>query len=286
MKTKTLPFEIPKSSTDTLIVQEDREKTFYDILHRHKEIQMSIVIAGEGKLIVGDNTAQYNPGDIFIFGSNTPHAFKSEVSNEESHRISIFFTKASFGDSFFELSEFEELSEFFKKVSYGLSVLSHKEKLKKLFLKIIESTSKLNRFTIFLKILNILNIAETQTLSSFVSKQTKTNIEGKRIAKVFQSVMNEFNRDFSLAEAASLVNMTPNAFCRYFKQRTNKTFLQFLIEVRIENACKLLSSDADITVFEASLHSGFKNLSNFNRKFKEIKGTTPSKYKKSLYAMT
>ncbi|EZH71393.1 cupin [Aquimarina atlantica] len=280
---KALPFKIPKSSTDTLIVQEDKEVVFYDKFHQHEEIQISIIISGEGSLIVGDTITDYKPNDILIFGSNVPHVLKSASSPVESYMISLFFTKESFGNLFFKLPEFNDLSGFFRNSVYGIRVLSKKEKLKKQFLKIVEKKEKLDRFTIFLKILKILKTSKTETISSFISKRAYTDNEGKRMAKVFQVVMDEFNRDFSLKEVADLANMTPNAFCRYFKQRTNKTFFQFLIEVRIENACRLISRELDITISEVSYRSGFKNLSNFNRKFKEIKGMTPSDYKKRLH---
>ncbi len=280
---KVLPFKIPKSSTDTLIVQEDKEIIFYDKFHQHEEIQISIIISGEGSLIVGDTITDYKADDILIFGSNVPHVLKSAYSSEMSYMISLFFTRDSFGNLFFELPEFHKLSGFFKNSTYGMKVLSKKSKLKKQFLKIVDKEERLDRFTIFLKILKILKTAETKTISSFVSKRAYTDNEGKRMAKVFQVVMNEFNRDFSLKEISGLTNMTPNAFCRYFKQRTNKTFFQFLIEVRIENTCRLLSRELDITISEAAYQSGFKNLSNFNRKFKETKGMTPSEFRKKLY---
>ncbi|WP_024772509.1 AraC family transcriptional regulator [Aquimarina macrocephali] len=280
---KALPFKIPKSSTDTLIVQEDKEVVFYDKFHQHEEIQISIIISGEGSLIVGDTITDYKANDILIFGSNVPHVLKSASSAVKSYMISLFFTKESFGNLFFKLPEFNDLSGFFRNSVYGIKVFSKKEKLKKQFLKIVEKKEKLDRFTIFLKVLKILKTSKTETISSFISKRAYTDNEGKRMAKVFQVVMNEFNRDFSLKEVADLANMTPNAFCRYFKQRTNKTFFQFLIEVRIENACRLISRESDITISEVSYRSGFKNLSNFNRKFKEIKGMTPSDYKKRLH---
>ncbi|MBG6130511.1 AraC-like DNA-binding protein [Aquimarina sp. EL_43] len=280
---KALPFKIPKSSTDTLIVQEDKEVVFYDKFHQHEEIQISIIISGEGSLIVGDTITDYKANDILIFGSNVPHVLKSASSPIKSYMISLFFTKESFGNLFFKLPEFNDLSGFFRNSVYGIRVFSKKEKLKKQFLKIVEKKEKLDRFTIFLKILKILKTSNIKTISSFISKRAYTDNEGKRMAKVFQVVMNEFNRDFSLKEVADLANMTPNAFCRYFKQRTNKTFFQFLIEVRIENACRLISRELDITISEVSYRSGFKNLSNFNRKFKEIKGMTPSDYKKRLH---
>ncbi|WP_405204960.1 AraC family transcriptional regulator [Aquimarina sp. LLG6339-5] len=280
---KALPFKIPKSSTDTLIVQEDKEIVLYDKFHQHEEIQISIIISGEGNLIVGDTITDYKPNDILVFGSNVPHVLQSAQSDQKSYMISLFFTKESFGKAFFDLPEFEGLNHFFRSSVYGIKVLSQKQKLKKQFLKILKKEDRLDRFMVFLKILKLLKTVKVETISSFISKRAYTDNEGKRMATVFQVVMNEFNRDFSLKEAASLANMTPNAFCRYFKQRTNKTFFQFLIEVRIENVCRLLSKETEITISEASYNSGFKNLSNFNRKFKEIKGVTPSTYKKRLH---
>lgn len=279
---KALPFKIPKSSTDTLFIQEDKGIVLYDKLHQHEEIQISIIISGEGTLIVGDAIRDYKPNDILVFGSNVPHVLQSATSDKESYMISLFFTRESFGKSFFELPEFEDLSDFFRSSAYGIRVLSKKQKLKRQFLRILEKENRFDRFVVFLKILQLLKTAHTQTISSFISKRVYTDNEGKRMAKVFKAVMDEFSKDFSLKEAADLANMTPNAFCRYFKTRTNKTFFQFLIEVRIENVCKLLSKEKEITISQASYSSGFKNLSNFNRKFKEIKGITPSAYKRRL----
>ena len=90
--------------------------------------------------------------------------------------------------------------------------------------------------------------------------------------------MNYFFTEINLKTIAGVSNMTPNAFCRYFKQRTNKTYFQFLIEVRIENSCRLLKNK-DLLISEISEKSGFKNISNFNRKFKSVKGITPSAYR-------
>ncbi len=279
---KALPFKIPKSSTDTLIVQEDKGLVFYDKLHQHEEIQISLIVLGEGSLIVGDTVTSYTANDILIFGSHVPHVLKSSRSETASYMISIFFTKESFGDVFFELSEFDDMTNFFNSLAYGIQVISMKEELKNCMLLIKENKNRLDRFMIFLQILKLLSEAKVQTLSSSIMKKNYSDNEGKRMANVFQLVMNDFYRDISLNEVSGIANMTPNAFCRYFKQRTNKTFFQFLTEVRIENSCRILSKEPDISIAEASYSSGFKNLSNFNRKFKKIKGITPSGYRKKL----
>ena len=94
--------------------------------------------------------------------------------------------------------------------------------------------------------------------------------------------MNNFESEISLDAIAEKANMTKNAFCRYFKQRTNKTYFTFLNELRVENACKLLVSNKDISVKEVAYKCGYNSLSNFNRKFLAIKETTPLKYRNSV----
>ncbi|MEW7290060.1 AraC family transcriptional regulator [Aquimarina sp. 2304DJ70-9] len=280
---KALPFKIPKSSTDTLIVQEDKGAIFYDKFHQHEEVQISLIVSGEGSLIVGDTITNYTTDDILVFGSQIPHVLKSAPSSTRSYMVSIFFTEKSFGKGFFELSEFNDLSNFFNSLSYGVKVISEKNQLKEQFFMLLKHKNRLDRLMIFLQVLKLLSKATIKTISSSITKNNYTDNEGKRMANVFQFVMNGFYGDISLQEVSNIANMTPNAFCRYFKQRTNKTFFQFLTEVRIENACQIISKEPDITIAEASYSSGFKNVSNFNRKFKKIKGVTPSKFRKDLY---
>ena len=116
--------------------------------------------------------------------------------------------------------------------------------------------------------------------SSLINLKKYAGDEGKRMSDIFQYSMENFHKEVTLHDVANIANMTPNAFCRYFKQRTNKTFVNFLIDIRIGNACKLLAKNNDLSVTEISYKSGFNNLANFNRKFKSVKGVTPSDYKK------
>lgn len=281
---KALPFKIPKASNkDTLIIQEDKGKMFYDAFHQHEEIQISWIVSGEGSLIVNDTVTSYKPNDILVFGSHVPHVLKSRSVSGVSHMISLFFTKTSFGDGFFELSEFENLSNLFHRSLYGIRVMHKKQGLTELFLAIQKKRNRLDRLILFLQILKILGEVKTETISMSITKKNYTDNEGQRMAKVFQLVMSNFYKDITLQEVSEIANMTPNAFCRYFKQRTNKTFLQFLTEVRIENSCRILSKQPDVSIAEASYCSGFKNLSHFNRKFKKVKGVTPSSYRKNLH---
>ena len=97
--------------------------------------------------------------------------------------------------------------------------------------------------------------------------------------QILDFTTNRFQHNITLEEVASLANMTTTSFCRYFKKRTRKSYIDFLTEVRIRQACKILQG-TNQPVSEVCFHTGFNNLSNFNRKFKRIIGINPTEYRK------
>ncbi len=279
---QVLPFQIPKPTNDGLIYQEDHEYSFYDQLHEHKEIQLSYILEGAGTLIVGDSISQYKKGDFLAIDGHLPHLFKSDKNqNIKSHMLTLFFTKDSFGTSFFDLEEVSQTQQFFKSIGNGFRVLSNKQSLEGYFLSLKKQT-KLERFITFLQIMKLLATAKKQPLSSYIYEKNYSDKEGKRMQLVLSYTMNHFTRNISLTEISDIANMTKNAFCKYFKKRTNKTYIQFLNELRIESASKLLLNQKELSVSEIAYRSGFGNVSNFNRQFKALKNKTPSFYRKHL----
>ena len=277
---KVLPFKIPKPEQDSLVYQEDKGLVFYDKLHQHEEIQLSLIVEGEGTLIVGDTISYYRQHDIFVIGSNLPHVFKSDPeASSNSLMLSLFFTNTSFGKHFFELEELQELGLFFKRASHGFKIISAKKTIIPLFFE-LKASSKFERFIILLKLLKVTATSNFKSLSSFIYEKRYNDIEGKRMRDVFEYTMAYYQRDISLEAIAEVATMTKNAFCKYFKKRTNKTYFQFLNELRIEYACKLLLTNNDFSIAEIADKSGFINISNFNRQFKSAKKITPSKFRK------
>lgn len=275
---KVYPFKIPKPIHENLVLQIDEGIHFYDKLHQHEEIQLSLIVRGQGKLIVADSIHQFTPGDIFVIGRNCPHLFQDNgLAKDSCKMISLFFTSYTFGEAFFNNPELEELSLFFPNAESGFQLLTKKSKVAQLLFKISE-TDKFNRFLLFLKLLKKICQAKTKVLTKFVYPKTISLNEGQRMRTIFDYVIHNFQSEITLDTIASMAHLTPNAFCRFFKQRTNKTFFQFLIELRIEHACQLLMNQSDLSIIEVSDASGFNSISNFNRKFKALKGTTPSEY--------
>lgn len=276
---KVLPFKIPKPEDEALVYQEDRESVFYDQLHQHEEIQISYIVEGSGSLMVGDTVNDYKKNDILVIGENVPHVFKSDISNtNRSVMYTLFFTKNSFGKDFFRLPDLTSTNAFFQESTFGMKILSNQQQIINLFEK-LKDQNKIERISSLLNILNIILHSEKQPLSSFVYRKKFTEDEGKRMRAVFEHALERYNEPISLEVMAEKAHMSKNAFCRYFKKHTNKTFFQFLIEIRIENAGKLLQNNKELSIASVSDQCGFQNIANFNRKFKELKGVTPTQFR-------
>ena len=275
---KVFPFQIPKPLHENLIVQEDRQAQFYGQLHHHKELQLSLILRGKGKLIVGDSVHPFECGDFFAIAAHSPHLFSNEPSEDGVHMITLFFTDRTFGENFFELPDLVQLRSFFKLAKVGFRLLSHRKSIAQLMQHIVAS-DKLDRFIGLLKILKVLGSARKQPLTRFLYTREIGISEGRRMQSIFDYTIKNFQEEITLEKASNIVHMSTNAFCRFFKQRTNKTYFQFLIELRIEHACQLLlDEDREMSIMEISEQSGFSSISNFNRQFKKLKGVVPTIY--------
>ncbi len=280
---KVLPFKIPKAINKAIIFKEDDEPVFYNRFHQHNEIQISLLQEGTGTLIIGDSVREYMAGDIIVIGENLPHVFKSDLSlSRKSKMRSLFFSKSSFGQDFFSLEELENLNLFFEAIQNGVKILSNKIAIEREFM-CLKEDNKFDCLIGTLKILKLISTARIEELSSYMQISSKLAIDGDRMRKIIAHTMLDFKRQISLEEIAEVANLTPNAFCRYFKSRTDKTYFQFLNEVRIDNASKMLRKNHDASIAEICMLSGFNNISNFNRQFKRIKKCTPKDYRYLIY---
>lgn len=278
---KALPFVIPKPKGSTLVYQEDNALRFYDKLHQHEDIQLSYIKEGYGTLVVGDAIQQYETNDFIVIGSNLPHVFKSDTdSGKRSNMRSLFFTKSSFGADFFKLTEFEGIDAFFKNSMYGLKINTKNTKIPSLFSKLVEA-STLERFIILLQILEVILKSEQQTLSNIFYTKSYSTHEGERMRKIFEHTLNAYKHNITLDEISEIASMTKHAFCKYFKKRTNKTYIQFVNELRVQHACKMLLKHSEVSIAEIADVSGFGTISNFNKQFQKLKRQSPSEYRAS-----
>ncbi len=249
--------------------------------HYHPEIEICFTERGSGKRIVGNNIEFFDNGDMVLLGENLPHAFQSDKDLKDAKHIVqnvvIQFREELFGNML-EYPEMGNIKALIQKASYGLQINGRlKQRVSSLIDELLQAKG-FKKLNLLLLVLN--EIAERpedyRMLSSLKYSKIK-NSESSRIGKVISYIHSNFKKDLSLNEVAEVANLTPNAFCKYFRKRTNKSFVEYLNELRINQSCELLMSDM-YSVKEVAAMTGFKNRSNFNRRFYKVVGKTPSDF--------
>lgn len=280
---KVVPFQIPKNTQEAFRVQVDDLPHLYNHLHQHHEIQLTVIKESNGTLIAGDYVGPFHPGDVFVIGGNQSHVFRNDEkffrNGSRAVAVTIFFDETTLGENFWLLEEMKPLQQFLKNSSGGFRITGKKRRLlaEKLFS--IVDANGIDRLIIFLEILKALgNRKEMLPLAKPVIQRNIKTYDGNRLNKVIEFTFKEFQRTITLKEVSALANLTPEAFCKYFKTRTRKTYINFLNEIRINHACRLLTEDKSIAGI--CYDCGFTNLSNFNRIFKKIKNMSPGEWRK------
>src|SRR5215203_1940042 len=281
---KVVPFRIQKNTEEAFRVQVDDVPHLYNHLHQHPEIQLTLIKESHGTLIAGDYVGPFHPGDVFVIGGNQPHVFRNDEKffkkRGKAVAITIFFDEMTFGENFWLLEEMKSLQQFLKSSPGGFRITGRKKKLLAEKLSSIINAKGIDRLIIFFEILKVfVSRKEMYLLAKLVIQRNIKSYDGSRLNKVIEFTFKEFQRPITLREVAALANLTPEAFCKYFKTRTRKTYINFLNEIRINYACRLLTEDKSISGI--CYDCGFMNLSNFNRIFRKIKQVSPGEWRKT-----
>ncbi|MCU4163345.1 AraC family transcriptional regulator [Carboxylicivirga caseinilyticus] len=283
---KAIRFIIPKTGNNSFRHQVDKGSTFYDNIHYHPEHQITLILKGEGTSFIGNHIERFQPGDIFMIGKNVPHVTRcDEVYYEPDselnvHSISLFFKDESFGQQFFEIPEMAHIKRLLTEATKGLRLEGNDKTEVSQLIKDCQTQDGFERFQTFMNILNIFAQSKDCRSLSTISYHTPIKqADNERINIVFQYLSKNFKEDIELQEISEVANMTPNSFCRYFKQRTGKPYTVFLNEMRIEYAGNLIAGTTD-SFGNIAAKCGYNSISYFNRQFKQITKLTPLQYRK------
>ncbi len=281
---KVIPFSIPKTSREAFRIQVDHLPHLYDKLHQHPETQIMLIEKGEGTIIAGDHVGRFSAGSLFLIGSSQPHVFRNDElyykprSKLRVQAISIYFDEQYAGESFWQLEELRRVHQFLLHAGAGYRVQGKTQAQLTPLIRELISLKGINKLILFFQLLKVL--AESRELHPLSINRHAANFsasEGKRMNDILQFTFNQSHRKIKIEEVAEVANLSSEAFCRYFKVRTRKTYTNFLNEVRISNACKMLI-EKENNIQEICYDTGFANLSHFNRTFKKVTGKTPSSY--------
>ena len=278
--------KIDLKDNNSFVARVDKVAHFYNKWHFHPELELTHIIHGKGNRFVGDNIEFFEDGDLVLIGSNLPHVWKNDINYfeaSEDHLAManvIQFLPNFFGEAFCNLIELKNVKFLFEKSLLGLKIVgTTRENVIKLIAQIFEADNSLKRLCILLEILETIAISnEIEPLSSRGFVDAYQKFDTQRINNVFEFTLTEYSRKILIDEAAVIANMSVSNFCKYFKSRTQKTYIQFLTEVRIGFACQMLIENRK-NIQQIALECGFHNLSNFNRTFKMQKRLKPIEYR-------
>lgn len=256
--------------------------------HFHDEFELMYIIKGEGVRVVGDRMDYFNKEELVFLGSGVPHVFKNDknASQNEVDYIVVKFNRIIGGQDLFKIPELAPINRFLKRAGKGL-IFSDTTvmKLKKQLIKLAKSKNE-DRIILLLKVLKILSAQEDYnelSTDTFLLKNTSSSED--RTKKVINYISENYNKNISLEDLASISYMTTNSFCRYFKNRTGKTAFQFIREFRINKACQMLIN-GEKNISQICFDTGFNSLSSFNRVFKSLKHISATEYKSKYSNLT
>lgn len=256
------------------------------IWHYHAELELHYVVKGKGVRFIGDNISDFSSGEMILLGENLPHVWRCKheyFEPDSSLQVELLvahFLPHCLGRDFLMLPEAQLIPKLFERAKKGMIITGKaKEKIGKLMYSSLNA-SNLDRIYILFSILKCLaEVDDFIPITATNSFYRYEESDAIRFNKIYHFIMNNYKEEITLKQISNMHNMSVSSFCRYFKMMTKKTFYNFVLEIRLSHACRLLAENklsSDLICFEC----GFNNLSNFYRHFKRIKSLTPAEYKR------
>ena len=268
----------PINNDDFFIILNHPNASFDFPTHYHYEYEINLFIDFKGKRIVGDSIENVSGTDLVLIGPNTFHSWESTM-DFHTHVITIQFSHELFSNSFLNKNLFRPIKELLSASDKGI-VFSEEDKRN--VIPLLLSLADKKGFDTVLDFMNILYQLSKSTnkrlLCSPNFTQNHYEIKSRRIKIVHQYIQKNYGKKITITEVANLINMTESGFCHFFKKRTQKSFIDFLNDLRVGEAARMLLETTN-TISEISYDCGFNNISNFNRIFKKRKGVTPSEFR-------
>jgi AraC-like DNA-binding protein len=252
--------------------------------HFHKEYELIYFLKGHGMRIVGDHISNFQKGELVLVGEWLPHLWRNDEGTAKDSTVDFIvvkFPKTLDGVDLFSLPELSSIKRLLKESNRGLFFSKDiRSSVHKKLLQLSTSTSS-EKLISFLSVLQKLAGSTDHKHLTGPSFSIPREVAGEnRLHKVINHISTNYAQNITLDDISKIAAMTPPAFCRFFKARTNKTFSLFLNEVRISKACQLLIN-GESSIKRICYEVGFSSLTNFNRTFKNFKGISPSSYRDS-----
>ncbi len=273
----------PITGKDCFYIVERHKSEFTWPIHSHAEYELNFIERGRGvRRVVGDSIEEIGDYELtLITGDGLEHAWEQGNCTERDIReITIQFSPGLLDASLLSRNQFASIRKMFERARMGLTFsLPTIIRVYNLMDSLASKEERMDQFLDMLKILHELSLdAGARTLASHAFAKNSYDGESRRINRVKDYIDRHYKEEIKLETLAELVAMAPSAFSRFFKQRTGRGPVDYIIDVRVGAASRMLV-DTSSSVSEICYACGFNNLSNFNRTFKVRRGYTPRDFR-------
>lgn len=275
----------PLKEPDVFVIIDSVSNGFDYPIHNHPEYELNLIAGISGTRIVGDSTERYQDYDLVLLGPYLYHKWDGDEALQRSGQpyrvITIQFGMDLFNAHLFQKERFYKIQRLLQASARGIKF--HGKTFEKA-MKIMSNLTEDKGFASFIGFMELLDLLSQSSETDFLASEGFTpqalKSDSSRIQSVYGYILRNFsNHHIKIGDLAALVNMSASAFSHFFQKYTNKSFTQFLLDVRIGHACKLLLS-TDETIYQICYRSGFNNIANFNRLFKKYRSCTPVEYRR------
>ncbi len=252
--------------------------------HFHSEFEIVLVLKSFGVRFVADTLEKFTEGDLVLVGSQVPHYWKNDdVFHQGNPDLKVNAVVIQFSSDFMDRSilnypELSHIRDLLNRAGQGIYFLpAFSEAVREPIKNLIQKES-FERFMGLLRILDAMaRTKQYRLLASPGFKQNPPNVNDQRLNKILNYLNLNYTQKISLPELSRIFGMNASSFSRYFKEKTGKTLVQYINELRIKYACRLLQNNQG-TISSICFECGFNNISNFNRFFREIMKLSPKEY--------
>lgn len=276
---------IAPNAASSFSVRTFAEEAFTAPYHYHPEYELTLIVQGTGQRYVGSHVAEYGPGDLVLLGAQVPHCWKTApdpAGARQSVSIVVQFTYECLGELFFSRPEVHAIAQLLRRGASGLRFPDASQHLQAALRQLGQEPDPFRRLLALLSLLQAL--AATPACEVLDAQQRVGSLapaERERFHRVMAYLVEHFRGDITLAQAAGVANLTPNAFCKYFKTLTRKTFIGTVIDYRLQYATQQLAT-TNKPVAEICYDSGFRDVSYFNKLFKAQLRRSPLQYRRTF----
>lgn len=276
--------DLPKQYHQSFQVRRDYAPKHHQVWHYHEELEFVHIVDGSGTLFIGDRIKAIQPGETVLIPSQTPHywlfdTFQDQELEMESINCIVLHLKKNLGiENLLAMPELQAVKQLFEHSDRGFYLDKTNSKLLKNHFEQVLNASNLDKLISLFKLLECIQDSSKEMLTSENYAMLHQSEDQHRMNNLMDYIRENYKQPIKLVDLASLAGLTENSFCRYFKQKTGKTPVQFITELRVSHACTQLRN-SKMSLKEICYDSGFNNFVSFHKNFKNILGLTPLQFR-------